>query len=384
MVAPTTATLTLHQRPTRPVAAPPTPQRIQLAPIQKLLRVHLAAQRRAGALRDMLDAAGRVAAKAGAQLKTTLTVDAHLSPATLQPAMHVATRGLFMVLDCGGESLALLELDLLAAGAIVHSLSRSTDPIGPPKRLTAVEEAGLGWVVLTALAEARAEPALESFVPRLVTITMDRAEALRFIDGRRRHAAALLQLTVGGLRTQARLLLPALWLQSKLEQLPEEAPPEMHTAIASATLPVRCLVGSSMLPPGEFNQLRQGDLLFVTGVTREPFGLTGAGRIIGPSFELRGEFVEAGFSPSHVVALPTPEPTMSSPVDPSLPVEVEIELARLRLPLHQLGAIKPGAVMPLHINAAQHVLVRIGDKAVARAELVEVEGEVGARIISML
>lgn len=377
-------TVTLPQRPARVAVAAPTPQRIQLAPIQKLLRVHLAAQRRPTALSAVHEAVQRVVAKAGAQLKTTMTVEAHLSPATLQPAAHVATRGLFMVLDCGGECLALLELDLLAAGAMLHALSRSTDAMGPPKRLTAVEEAGLGWVLLTALAEARAESSLEPLVPRLVTITMDRAEALRFIDGRRRHAVSLLQLTVGGLKTHARLLLPALWLQSKLEQLPEEPTPAMHTAVGAARLPVRLLIGSALLPRGELSRLTVGDLLFVTGVKREPFGLTGDGRVIGPGFELRGEFVESGFSPSHVVSLPTQEFPMSSPVDPSLPVEVEIELARLRLPLHQLGAIKPGAVLPLHINAAQQVVVRIGDKAVARAELVEVEGEVGARIIAML
>ena len=72
-----------------------------------------------------------------------------------------------------------------------------------------------------------------------------------------------------------------------------------------------------------------------------------------------------------------------SHADPSVPVEVEIELTRLRLPLHQLGDIRPGSVLPLHINAAQQVILRIGDKAVARAELVEIEGEIGARIISM-
>ena len=73
-----------------------------------------------------------------------------------------------------------------------------------------------------------------------------------------------------------------------------------------------------------------------------------------------------------------------SQVDPTVPVEVEIELTRLRLPLHQLGNVRPGSVLPLHINAAQQVIVRIGDKAVARAELVEIEGEIGARIIAML
>ena len=75
---------------------------------------------------------------------------------------------------------------------------------------------------------------------------------------------------------------------------------------------------------------------------------------------------------------------MSSNVDPSVPVEIEVELTRLRLPLHQLGTVRPGSIIPLHINAAQHVVVRIGDKAVARAELVDIEGEIGARIISML
>lgn len=383
MVAPTD-TQTLRQRPSRPSLVPAAPQRIQLAPVQKLLRVHLAAQQHERALAEMLDAAQRVLANAGAQLKTGILIDSHLSPATLQPAAHVATRGLFVVLDCGGECLALLELDLLAAGALVHALSRTKEPMGPPKRLTAIEEAGLGWVLLTALSDARGEAALSNWVPRLVTVTMDRSEALRFIDSKRRHAAALIQLTIGGLRTHARLLLPALWLQSKLEQLPDEPPHALSEQVGAAKLPVRVFIGSALLPRGEFSSLNVGDRLFVSGIKREAAGLIGHGRLVGPSFELRGEFTETGFSPTHLIPLPTQESAMSSPVDPSLPVEVEIELTRLRLPLCQLGAIKPGAVMPLHINAAQQVVVRIGDRAVARAELVEVEGEVGARIISML
>jgi len=383
MVAPTD-TQTLRQRPSQPSLAPPVPQRIQLAPVQKLLRVHLAAQQRPCALADLHDAVLRVVTKAGEQLKTTLGIDAHLSPATLQPVVHVATRGLFVVLDCGGECLALLELDLLAAGALVHTLARSTEPMGPPKRLTSVEEAALGWVLLTALAEARGEAALSAWVPRLVTITMDRGEALRFIDSKRRHAASLINLVIGGVRTHARLLLPALWLQSKLEQLPEEAPRELSPQVGAAKLPLRVFIGSALLPRGEYSSLKVGDRLFVSGVKRDSACLIGDGRLVGPGFELRGEFTPTGFSPSHLIPHPTPESPVSSPVDPSLPVEVEIELTRLRLPLCQLGAIKPGAVMPLHINAAQQVVVRIGDRAVARAELVEIEGEVGARIIAML
>jgi len=75
----------------------------------------------------------------------------------------------------------------------------------------------------------------------------------------------------------------------------------------------------------------------------------------------------------------TQESTMSA-----LNVDVEIELTTIQLPVRQLGAIAPGTVLPLHINAAQTVTLRIDGKAVALAELVEVEGEIGARITAML
>ncbi len=69
---------------------------------------------------------------------------------------------------------------------------------------------------------------------------------------------------------------------------------------------------------------------------------------------------------------------------PPLPVDVEIELTRLLVPLSELSVLKPGALLPLHINASEPVLLRVGDRAVARAELVEIEGEVGARILALL
>ena len=69
---------------------------------------------------------------------------------------------------------------------------------------------------------------------------------------------------------------------------------------------------------------------------------------------------------------------------PPLPVDVEIELTRLMMSLSDLAALKPGALLPLRINASEPVLLRVGDRAVARAELVDIEGEVGARILCLL
>ncbi len=74
----------------------------------------------------------------------------------------------------------------------------------------------------------------------------------------------------------------------------------------------------------------------------------------------------------------------AGPGVPPLPVDVEIELTRLMVPVSELAVLKPGALLPLHINASEPVLLRIGDRAVARAELVDIEGEVGARILTLL
>ena len=68
---------------------------------------------------------------------------------------------------------------------------------------------------------------------------------------------------------------------------------------------------------------------------------------------------------------------------PELPVDVQVELATVRLTIAELGAIQPGGVVPLRIAPGEPVTLRIGDSAVAIAELVEIEGEIGARILRL-
>ena len=118
--------------------------------------------------------------------------------------------------------------------------------------------------------------------------------------------------------------------------------------------------------------------------------LLGRGRLVTRGFELTGEFTPQGFSLNRARkrALSL-EPNVANMMEqseavPPLPVDVEIELTRLMLPLSELAALKPGQLLPLRINASEPVLLRVGDRAVARAELVDIEGEVGARILSLL
>jgi type III secretion protein Q len=49
-----------------------------------------------------------------------------------------------------------------------------------------------------------------------------------------------------------------------------------------------------------------------------------------------------------------------------------------------LAGLRPGAVLPLRINPADPVTIRIGERVLAKAELVEIDGEVGARILSIV
>jgi type III secretion protein Q len=361
----------------------PSANRVRLAPTQKLTRAHLAINARPAVCAALTEAGTRVAQKLATQLKSTFSCKASLLPSTIHPFTHLAGRALFITLEFGGEAVGILELDPLAAGAIIGRITGGQEPVGIPTRLSPIEEAAVGWVALSTLAELRGEQVFGPLSPRLVSLTLDRSEVLRQVDARLRHVAIELTLEVGETKCLGRLLLPALWVQSKFDAMPQEACAALLEQVSSATLPARWLIGSAVLPRAEAAALTRGDVVLFAGLGHRPAGLSGAGRLIGSSFELRGTFTDAGFTLTRAFERPTQESDMSQ-ADPTLPVEVEIELTRLRLPLHQLGNVRPGSVLPLHINAAQQVIVRIGDKAVARAELVEIEGEIGARIISML
>lgn len=358
--------------------------RLKLTPTKKLTRAHLAASSRPAAIAALAEATSRIAQKLGAQLKTSLNIKPTFLPATLHPFSHLSAKSLFVTLELSGDALGVLELDALGVGAILASITGANEPASLPSKLSNIEEAALGWVVLTALSELRKESAFAGMTPRLLSMTLDRGEVLSYLDGRRRHVAIQLETNIGATNSLMRLLLPAQWMQSKLESLPTEAAPAADASITEATLPATCIIGSALLPKREASLLTEGDVVLFSGVTQQAEGLFGPGRIVFPSFELRGAFTDAGFTLTRAFERPTQESAMSSNVDPTVPVEIEIELTRLRVPLHQLGNVRAGSVIPLQINAASQVVVRIGDKAVARAELVEIEGEIGARIVSML
>ncbi|MGF1468111.1 MAG: FliM/FliN family flagellar motor switch protein [Sandaracinaceae bacterium] len=67
----------------------------------------------------------------------------------------------------------------------------------------------------------------------------------------------------------------------------------------------------------------------------------------------------------------------------ALPVAVTIEVARIELTLEEIAGLGPGEVLALPCPVDEPVALRAGSRVIAHGELVEVEGEVGVRIVRL-
>jgi type III secretion protein Q len=187
-----------------------------------------------------------------------------------------------------------------------------------------------------------------------------------------------------GTRGCVRLVVPSLAVERACHGAEETLRSTMDAAVGSARIAARVMVGASPLSLTDLASLTPGDVVVFEGTKAHGGAISGPARLETKSFELYGALSPQGFTFNRAVTCANPEePNMPNAADPSLPVEVEIELTRLQLPVAELATLKPGAVLPLHINASQPVMLRIGDRAVARAEIVEIDGELGARILTL-
>jgi type III secretion protein Q len=64
------------------------------------------------------------------------------------------------------------------------------------------------------------------------------------------------------------------------------------------------------------------------------------------------------------------------------PVEVVVELSRFTLTLEEIGALRAGEVLSTGRPIGERVTLRAGGRAIASGELVDVDGEVGVRVLS--
>ncbi len=373
----------------------PRPFRLNGLAARRLTRAHLAVQERADPVMEGRRLLEEVRKELAAHLEVPQEVEARLLDAVV-PEARIQTGAAFALLALSSAGApALLEVELPFLVALLGRIAGGRGEWAPATRLTRIEEAAFGFVLLVVLAAVRQGGAVsEALSPRLVGMTLERAEALRFLDARRPHVGIELVLRVGDVPGTARVLLPEGALRVPLEALPRSHAGEPAAEVLEAAVPARCLVGRVPISMVELMRIEPGDVVTFAGLQRTGEGLLGPGRLLAPLFELCGDFSRAGFTVSCAIPrIPTQEHSMSATLSekdeqtefaPSLPVDVEVELTRVRLTLAGLSRLRPGSVLPLHLHGAEPVLLRVGDRVVARAELVDIEGEVGARILAML
>jgi type III secretion protein Q len=147
---------------------------------------------------------------------------------------------------------------------------------------------------------------------------------------------------------------------------------ELPVSLGAVAVSASLRSGSAALAASEVAALRPGDVVILDGSPGDaaslllPGGLRAIGRLEGDSLEVR----EVDLADSDLG-------------EGELPVILDVELASVPVPLRDIARIAPGAVLLLGIDREGQVTLRIGERAVARGELIDVDGAVGVRVLAM-
>jgi len=249
---------------------------------------------------------------------------------------------------------AALEVDPAFVAGLVDRLCGGTAPMPGAVSLTRIEASVLELLGLAAAeASSHSELVEQALSPRLARHCAEPASPL----------VVALELEALGQTGRARLLLPPAALRALAGW------PEMSAAAAGLALDASLRRGSTRARPEELAGLGTGDVLLLDTdpAPAESLVLPGGYRLLG---RLAGEDF-------HVEEMSMTE------IAASIPITLEVELARVPVTLGQLARLEPGASLALPVDRRGLVTLRAGERALARGELVEIDGAVGVRIVSL-
>ena len=299
--------------------------------------------------------AGQEAAWAAASalqelLGTAVAIDGAPLPSVAVEAAGMAAVN--VVLE-GVACTATLEVDCRLLARALERLGGERVWTPAARGATERETALLDLCTLAAL-DALRGGAVEPLVPRL-------ALPAGLAAGRDALVVAL-DLTVGDERGRGRLRVPP----AALRALARGSEP----TAAAAALPVELALrtGTATLARDELDLLAPGDVLLLderdSGEELAlPGGLTLRGQLDGSLF--------------HVQEIAMTE------TQASYPLTLAVEVARVTVTFGELARLERGAVLALDARRDGAVVLRAGDRALARGELVEVDGGLGVRIVEL-
>jgi type III secretion protein Q len=297
--------------------------------------------------------AGAAARGLSALLGGEVRIDARAvpaAPALRSPAARVA-------LDLPAlPAQAALEVEPALVVRLVDLLAGGAGSCDGATALTPVEAAALELLVLAALDGACSVASIEGGLsPRLA-----RGAPAEVVS------PLAIELTVAAGRAvgRARLLVPLAAVRALRGPPPEGGPGRALPIVASLRS------GTAPLLPDELDALAPGDVVVVD----QP-GDGGEDLVLPGGVRVRGRRDEDGTFRVEEIAMTERQA--------QLPVTLEVELARVEIPLAELARLEPGAAIPLPIDRRGLVTLRSGERAVARGELVELDGAIGVRILSL-
>ena len=297
-------------------------------------------------------AAGRVAEAAASALSSAVghPVRFHGTACPGSWAAAAATTRLPFAL-AGVPGHCTLEVDTRFAARAVDLLAGGDGAVNGALALTPVESAALELLALFALDGALLVPELAALAPRL-----SRDDVLQ----ERGTLVVELAIELGTVRGSARLGVPPAAVAA-LGRSGETADPA--PAIPDWTLDVGFHSGEARLTAPELEALSPGDVLLLDPADDElvlPGGFAIGGRLEQDHFTVHGARMNEWTG--------------------TFPITLSVELARVQVSLSALARLEPGGVLPLQVGRDGIVVLRAGERAVARGQLVDVEGVLGVRV----
>lgn len=226
------------------------------------------------------------------------------------------------------------------------------------------------------------------------------------IDGLGSIATLVWPIEIGSTRGNVRLWIPesllAVWLASE----PTAAAPideARRNSLATLVGGWRAVVGEIPLPRG-LSRLRVGGVLPLTHGS--PPGRTVASpmfdvelyllagdirfslpcRVVAGSAGSRVELtggLQKSINPREAIVMPPSNSPTQAVAPNEIPVTLTVEIGKIGLPLSRVADLKQGDVLELGRHAREPVELTSGGKLVARGELVQIDTELGVRILSV-
>jgi type III secretion system YscQ/HrcQ family protein len=322
-----------------------------------------------------------------ARLRLSTIVDLDLVPRSLSelvggtiefslPNGTVPARERFaeITLACAGLTLSIGVAPDLATALLSRVLGRSLAALHHDSKLDPALLGALGALAVEVLRRSAREPVALVAEPLALAQSSITFDLTVRVDGKP-HGATVRVSDPGPSGPETRVAL------GELGDIEVSLPVVIALSLATRAELEALRPGAAWLPgAGAFTDARgvgRGMLAAPTGERGASVDLTADGRIV-----LRHDAIEIAADEANStedMAEANGDDTLTDAVLEA-PVVVRVELGSVSLPASEWAKLRPGDVIETGQRVAEPVVLRIAGRAVARGELVDVDGELGVRI----